>query len=177
MSEPSSAEREGALPRFRVELASADEGIRRTTQVHAGTMEEALAKAHEPDRRPDAGPGSDPGRFRVVEAAEESAEGEARRDRNARRRYLNTIVESGLTALGKPVPERPDAEFADVLCDFFTRAVVLPGRYPFAFGEKDGDGEGGHLLNQHDDSAVLAELLIKHLAGHGLTVTQAADKE
>ncbi|MFF3493110.1 hypothetical protein ACFYWS_17320 [Streptomyces sp. NPDC002795] len=170
MSEPSSAEREGALPRFRVELESLDEGIRRATEVYAGTMEEALAKARGTDDWPDAGPGSDPDRFRVVEAAEESAEGEARRDRNARRRYLNTIVESGLTALGKPVPERPDAEFADVLCDFFTRAVVLPGHYPFA----SRDGEGGRLLDRHDDSAVLADLLLNHLAGHGLTVVQTA---
>lgn len=171
MSESSSTGREGTLPRFRVELASPDEGIRRTVQVHAGTMEEALAKARETDGWPDAGPGSDPNRFRTVEAAEEDAEGEARRDRNARRRYLNTIVESGLTALGKSVPERPDAEFSDVLCDFFTRAVVLPGHYPLT----SGDGEGAPLVGQHDDSAVLAELLITHLARHGLTVTQTAN--
>lgn len=170
MSEPSSAVREGTLPRFRIELASPDEDIRRTIQVHAGTMEEALAKVREGHGWPDAGPGSDPDRFRVVEAAEQSAEGEARRDRNARRRYLNIIVESGLSALGKPAPERPNAKFADVLCDFFTRAVSLPGRYPFTFG----DGDGDHLLDKGDDSAVLAELLIKHLAGHGLTVAQTA---
>ncbi|WP_419999709.1 hypothetical protein [Streptomyces boninensis] len=151
------------LPRFRVELASPDEGIRRTTQVHADTIEEALVKARETDG------------LRVVAAAEETAESEARLDRNARRRYLNTIVESGLTALGKTVPERPTAEFSDVLCDFFTRAVVLPGHYPFASGDGDGDGEDGHLLDRHDDSAVLAELLLKHLAGHGLAVTQTRD--
>ncbi|MDJ1134544.1 hypothetical protein [Streptomyces iconiensis] len=175
MSEPSSAGGEGALPRFRVELESPEERIRRATQVHAGTMEEALAKVREGDGWPDAGPGSDPGRFRVVEAAEEGAEGEARRDRNARRRYLNTIVESGLTVLGKSVPERPHAEFSDVLCDFFTRAVVLPGHYPFTSGDEDGDGN--RLLHQHGGAAVLAELLIKHLAGHGLTVTQAANDQ
>ncbi|GAA2094480.1 hypothetical protein GCM10009801_62520 [Streptomyces albiaxialis] len=176
MNEPSNAGREGAPPRFRVELVSPDERIRRTTQVHADTMEEALAKARGSDGWPDAGPGSDPDRFRVVEAAEESAEGEARRDRNARRRYLNTIVESGLTTLGRSVPERPDAEFADILCDFFVRAVVLPGHSPFAPGAP-GDAEGARTTGRHDESAVLAELLIGHLAAHGLTVARVAGDE
>ncbi|NGO11979.1 hypothetical protein G5C60_31340 [Streptomyces sp. HC44] len=160
---------ENDLPRYRVELESVDEGIRRGCHVHAGSMEEALLKVREGDQWPSSGPGSDPSRFRVVEASEESASSEARHQRNARRRYLNTIVETGLTALGKSAPDHSsDEEFFDVLCDFFTRAVVLPGHFAFP----SGDTEGDRLMSTDDAAAVMAQLLTTHLAHHGLKVTE-----
>ncbi|MYU18934.1 hypothetical protein GTZ78_51685 [Streptomyces sp. SID8361] len=160
-------EREIDLPRFRIELESFDGGIRHVRYVHAGSLEEALVKVREVDW-PSKGPGSDPSRFRVVEATEENASTEARNQRNARRRYINTIVEAGLSALGQNAPGRSDEEFFDVLCDFFTRTVVLPGEYVFP---AEGT-ESGRLLKPNDVAAVMAQLLAAHLAHHGLKVTQ-----
>ncbi|MFJ8537236.1 hypothetical protein [Streptomyces sp. NPDC093591] len=167
--EESLAAPESDLPRYRVELESPDEGIRRVEHVHAGSMEEALVKVRETDHWPSSGPGSDPSGFRVVEATEESASSEARHQRNARRRYINTIVEEGLAALGKTAPDRPDQEFLDVLSDFFTRAVVHPGHFAFP----SGDTEADRLLEVNDVSCVLVELLTTHLTHHGLKVERA----
>lgn len=113
--------------------------------------------------------GDDPGSFRVVEAGEVGGSREARLQRNARRRYLNTIVESGLTALSRTVPDRPVGDFSDVVCDFFTRAVVLPGRVAFPSQEAAAEP----LLSSHDESRVLTRLLAVHLAHHGLEVAPA----
>jgi hypothetical protein len=154
------------LPRFRVELESVDEGIRRVNHVHAGSMEDALVKVREADHWPRSGSGSDPSRFRVVEATEESASSEARHQRNARRRYINTMVEAGLTALDMTAPERSDQEFFDVLCDFFTRAIVLPGHFAFPSANAEAD----RLLNTDDAASVMAQLLTTHLSHHGLKV-------
>ncbi|MCF3131552.1 hypothetical protein [Streptomyces olivochromogenes] len=157
------------LPHYRVELESIDEGIVRVDYVHAGSMEEALVKARESDEWPSSGPGSDPSRFHVVEVSEESASSEARHQRNARRRYINTIVEAGLTALGKTAPDRSDEEFFDVLCDFFSRAIVWPEHIGFP----SDDTEADRLLKPNDVSSVLAQLLTTHLTHHGLKVTQS----
>jgi hypothetical protein len=77
-------------------------------------------------------------------------------------------VEAGLTALGKTAPDRSDQEFFDVLCDFFTRAIVLPGHFAFP----SGDTEADRLLNPNDPASVLAQLLTTHLSHHGLQVAQ-----
>lgn len=159
---------EGDVPRYRVELESLDEGIRRVVRIHAGSMEEALVKVRQADHWPSSGSGGDPSGFRVVEAAEESASSEARDQRNARRRYINTIVESGLTALGKTAPDRSDEEFFDVLCDFFSRSIVWPGH----FGFPSGDAEPDRLLRPNDVAGVLAQLLTAHLDRHGLRVAR-----
>ncbi|MCS7476711.1 hypothetical protein ACFFQW_00415 [Umezawaea endophytica] len=156
----------GDPPRYRVELESVDGGIRRVHHVHAGSVEEALVRVREPGLWPLGGPGSDPGRFRVVEVSEENATSEVRHQRDARRRYLNTIVEAGLAALGKTVPDHPDQEFSDVLCDFFTRAVVLPGHFAFPAGKAD------RLLGTDDVAGVLAQLLTAHLSHHGVEVAR-----
>ncbi|MGW7381441.1 hypothetical protein [Streptomyces sp. NPDC054794] len=103
-------------------------------------------KVRESDEWPSSGPGSGPGRFRVVEVSEESASSEARHQRNARRRYINTIVEAGLTALGKTAPDRSDEEFFDVLCDSFSRAVVRPEHIGFP----SDDTEADRLLKPND---------------------------
>ncbi len=163
MSPSSHEAQEGGQPRFRVELESHDAGTRRVLHVDARSMEEALVRVRDADRWAS----DDPGSFRVVEAGVMDGSSELRHDRNARRRYLNTVVESGLTALGRDVPpDRPAGDFADVVCDFFTRAVVLPGRVAFPSEEADA----GRLLSSHDDSRVLAQLLAVHLAHHGLKV-------
>jgi hypothetical protein len=146
-------------------LESVDEGIRRVHSVHAGSIEAALVKVREADWWPSSGFGSDPSRFRVVEVSEESASGEALHQKNARRRYLDTIVEAGLSALGKTVPDRSDDEFFDVLCDFFTRTIVLPGRVAFPSGDTEAD-----RLMRSDESKVLVQLLATHLSHHGLKV-------
>ncbi|RFU83024.1 hypothetical protein DY218_29805 [Streptomyces triticagri] len=156
---------DGGPSEFRVELESADGGTRRAVQVRAASVEEALVAVRDPDQWPEISLDD----FRVVEVSEEGGSSEARHRRNARRRYLNAIVESGLVALGKSAPEPPAGEFADVVCDFFTRAVVLPGGVAFPAEET----EAGQLLSRHDDSRVLAELLEVHFAHHGLKVARA----
>jgi hypothetical protein len=129
-------------------------------------MEEALVKVREPDQWPSSGPGSDPSGFRAVEATEENATSGARHQRNARRRHLDTVVEAGLTALTKTTPDRPDQEFFDVLCDFFSRAIVRPGDFAFP----SGDPEADRPLKPNDAAGVMAQLLTT-LAHHGLKVT------
>ena len=152
------------LADFRVELESPGEGIRRVHEVRATSAEQAAARAREADLWPRSGPGSDPARFRVVEVTEQNGETEARAQRNARRRYLNTVVEAGLAALGENAPVRSDAEHSAVLRDFFTRAVVHPG----------GDLESGRLLDTDDAATVMARLLESHLTRHGLRLTRAS---
>ncbi|MEU6068823.1 hypothetical protein ABZ864_31300 [Streptomyces sp. NPDC047082] len=104
-----------------------------------------------------------------MEVSEESASSDARHQRNARRRYINTVVEAGLTALGKTAPDRSDEEFFDVLCDFFSRAIVWPEHYGFPTGGTEAD----RLLKPNDVAGVMAQLLTTHLAHHGLKVTQS----
>lgn len=147
-------------PRYRVEVESHDDGVRLVDYVHAGSMEQALVKVREADWWSSGAPGG----FRVVEVTEENASSEARHQRNARRRHLNTIVEAGLTALGSTAPDAPDHEFSDFLSDFFTRAVVLPGHFAFP----QGDPAVERLLDTDDVAAVLTRLLTTHLAHHGL---------
>jgi hypothetical protein len=157
------------LPRFRIELTSPEEGIGRVSHVHASSMEDALRKVRDPDRwRPGSGPGSDPNRFRIVEAVEDNDLTEARQQKNARRRYLNLITEAGLRALGRTHPHRSEEDHFDVLCDFFYRTVSRPGHFAFPGGDTDrllgtlGTSEGN----------VLAELLTTHLAHHGWALTR-----
>ncbi len=157
------------LSRYRIELESVSEGIRRVHQAEAGSMEEALVKVRAGDQWPSDGPGSDPRRFRVVQASVQDASSESREQRTARRRYLNTIVEAGLAALDLAAPERSDDEHYDVLCDFFTRAVVLPGHFDFPAGDQESE----QLLTTDDVSAVLVQLLTRHLSHHGLAITSA----
>ncbi|MBA6436964.1 MULTISPECIES: hypothetical protein [Streptomyces] len=92
------------LVRYSVELESLDGHTRRRVYVDAGSLDEALAKGREEAQVLN----GDPSRLRVVAISEENASGEHRRQRDARRRYINTIVENGLTVLGKPVPGRSD---------------------------------------------------------------------
>ncbi|WP_243789383.1 hypothetical protein [Saccharopolyspora gloriosae] len=124
------APEENDLSHYRVELESLDGGIRRVHYVDADSVEDAVVKVRADDHWPSSGPGSDPDRFRAVDVTEVTETSEVRHQRNARRRYLNTIVEAGLTALGESSPTRSDQEFFDVLCDFFTRTVVRPGHFP-----------------------------------------------
>ncbi|WP_119293919.1 hypothetical protein [Streptomyces sp. YIM 130001] len=156
---------ESGQRQFRVELESRDGGTRRAFPVHAASIEEALGKVRDADQWPESGLDV----FRVVGVSEEGGSSEARHQKNARRRHLNAVVESGLAALGKTAPEPPAGEFADVVCDFFTRAVLLPGVAAFP---SEG-AEAGQLLSRHDESRVLAELLAVHFAYHGLKVTRA----
>ncbi|MFI6350056.1 hypothetical protein [Streptomyces sp. NPDC050560] len=166
---------EDHLPYYWVQLESVEEGIRRKTGVRAASLEEALVKVRDPEHwRPREGPGADPGRFRVVEVSEESATSEARHRRNARRRHLNTVVENGLTTLGKSVPDHEGDAFSDVLCDFFSRAVVWPGDIPFPWGNAAAE-EAGRLLKPNDPASVMAQLLAAHLAHHGLRVAPAPE--
>ncbi|MFE0359231.1 hypothetical protein ACFW2K_36255 [Streptomyces nigra] len=151
---------------FRVELESLDRGIKHMHFVRADSMEEALFTAREA-HRPSDGQCSDLSRYRAVEASEENAFTEARLQRNARRRYINTLVETGLTVLGQGAPAPSGEAFFDVFCDFFTRAVVQPGEHPFPSDDSGHD----RLLTSHDAAVVMAQLLAAHLVHHGLKVT------
>lgn len=160
--------RQHELPRYRIEVENADGGTRRVDYVHADSMQEALVKIREADWWPrDALDG-----FRVVEATEEGASSKARHQRNARRSYLNTIVEAGLTALGKTTPDRSDHESSDILCDFFTRSVILPGHFAFP----QGDAKTDRLLDTDDVAGVLTQLLTTHLSHHGLKVVRTLNE-
>lgn len=159
--------RENDSPRFRIEMESLDRGVRHVRFVHADSMEEALVKVREV-QRPGERPGSDSETLRVVEASEENDFTEDRHQRNARRRYINTIVESGLRALGQDVPTRSDEAFFDVFCDFFSRTIVRPGHYAFPSEGSASD----RLLKTDDATVVMAQLLLTHLAHHDLKVTR-----
>ncbi|MFD3521639.1 hypothetical protein [Streptomyces sp. NPDC058653] len=155
---------------YRVEAENAQKGARRSHHVRAGSMTEAATLAREANEPSGAASDGEPLAFRVVAITEENATSRERERRNARRQHIRAMVEAGLSALGRSAPEHPDGERADVLVDFFTRAVCSPGRFPFPAGE----GEGGVLLASDDAARVLAQLLTAHLARHGLTVTRTA---
>ncbi|MFH8446050.1 hypothetical protein ACH4D3_33195 [Streptomyces sp. NPDC018026] len=159
--------RENDSPRFRVELESPDRGVRHVRFIHADSMEEALVKVREV-QPPGESPGGDSGTLRVVEASEENSFTEDRHQRNARRRYINTIVESGLRALGQDAPARSDEAFFDVFCDFFSRTIVRPGHYAFPSEGPESD----RLLKADDATTVMAQLLLTHLAHHDVTLTR-----
>ncbi|AZM58207.1 MULTISPECIES: hypothetical protein [unclassified Streptomyces] len=159
--------------RYRVEWESEQEGIRWADVVHAASVDEALEKSRGRDTWPSNGPNTDVSTFRVVEVSEVSPAAEALHRKNARRRHLNTIIETGLSALGKPAPDRADRaddEAFEILCDFFIRAVVAPGRHPFPFSSEDP--EAGRLLRPDDQAAVLAQLLMAQLAHHQVRITR-----
>lgn len=163
--------------RYRVEWESAEEGIRWADVVDAASVDEALEKSRGRDTWPSNGPNTDFSTFRVVEVSEVSPAAEALHQRNARRRHLNTIMETGLSALGKTVPDRSDRsdrsddEGFEILCDFFTRAVVAPGHHPFPFSSED-PAEAGRLLRPDDQAAVMAQLLTAQLAHHRWHITR-----
>ncbi|MFE2336605.1 hypothetical protein [Streptomyces coelicoflavus] len=150
-----------------MELESLDRGGRHVRFIHADSMEEALVRVRE-IQPPGESPGGDSGTLRVVEASEENSFTEDRHQRNARRRYINTIVESGLRALGQDAPARSDEAFFDVFCDFFSRTIVRPGHYAFPSEGPASD----RILKADDASAVMAQLLLTHLAHHDLRVTR-----
>ena len=193
--------------RYRVEWESEQAGLRGADVVHAASVDEALEKSRGRDTWPSNGPNTDVSTFRVVEVSEVSPAAEALHRKNARRRHLNTIIETGLSALGKPAPDLhrrevdraparrkhhaslapqvargergpggdgdpdlADDEAFEILCDFFIRAVVAPGRHPVPFSSEDP--EAGRLLRPDDQAAVLAQLLMAQLAHHQVRITR-----
>jgi len=137
------------LPRFRIELTSPEEGIGRVSHVHASSMEDALRKVRDPDRWcPTTGPGSDPNRFRIVEALEDNDLTETRQQKNARRRYLNIITEAGLRALGRTHPHRSEEDHFDeptvrrTVADTRSQGVTARGARPGS-GCKGSGGDRG----------------------------------
>lgn len=160
---------EAELRLYRVQLESTDGGHKLIRSVHATTMDEALVKAREPGR-PRGGPSDDFAKLRVVEVSEEGPARTARLQRYARRLHINEIVEAGLATLGTPASVRLNGDSFGVLCDFFCRAVVCPGRF-----EVPSAGAGfDDLLGSDDDaSSVMARLLMEHLSRRGLTMVRA----
>ncbi|MFE5165035.1 hypothetical protein ACFRNT_42350 [Streptomyces sp. NPDC056697] len=96
-----------------------------TNYVYGRSVEEAVAKAREALEKP-GGLYGDQGMYRVVEVVEEHWSSEYRRQEDARRRYLTTILENATTTVVGREPENPDADLLSRLDDFFTRAVVFP---------------------------------------------------
>lgn len=84
----------------------------------------------------------------------------------ARRTHVNMILECGVKALDNK-QRHWDPERFGILTDFFTRAVVFPGRL---------DPEDDQL-HTSDPSRVLAHLLLQHLDRHGLDMEDLMDME
>ncbi|MGW2818259.1 hypothetical protein [Streptomyces sp. NPDC001415] len=59
-----------------------------------------------------------------------------------------------------------------ILCDFFTRAIVFPGRFGFPSGTAAGD------IQPHtsDPARALSRLLLEHLTQHALDLVEADDR-
>ncbi|MFF3876046.1 hypothetical protein [Streptomyces sp. NPDC001978] len=158
-----------------------------TNYAYGRSVEDAVAKARKVLEKPD-GLYGDRGMYRVVQVTEESLSSEVRQQEDACRRFLTTILEAAVTAVGDREPGRPSPDLSGVLDDFFTRAIAFPGQLGFlgegedvvqlrpsqsTFGFTEGaDGNTG--LHTSDPGWALSQLLLAHLTHHGLDLVEAA---
>ncbi|MFF1717397.1 hypothetical protein [Streptomyces sp. NPDC058268] len=151
----------GGLSRYRVVAQRTDEAhpgaVVLTNFAYGRSVEEAVAAVRADNEKP-GGLYGDAGLYRVVEVAEEDAgASEARHEELARVRCVNTIMDAALASTSLE-PQDLDPEVFGILCDFFTRAVVFPGRLPHDDGQ----------LHTSDPSRALARLLLQHLGHHDM---------
>lgn len=84
----------------------------------------------------------------------------------ARRTHVNTVLNWAVRARNDR-PHRADPQLFGVLCDFFTRAVVFPGRMDPRDGQR----------HTSDPSRALSHLLIQHLEDVGLDLEDLPELE
>ncbi|MFF5475461.1 hypothetical protein [Streptomyces achromogenes] len=149
-----------------------------THYAYAESVEEAVAKVRQAHEKPD-GVYGDQGLYRVVEVVEESPDSALRRQEDARRRYLTTILENATATVRGREPADPDADLVRRLDDFFTRAVTFPnphtpGVHPRPHQATFGwTSEQPYIEHASDPGRALALFLLAYLAHHGLDLAAA----
>ena len=83
-----------------------------------------------------------------------------------RRAHVNAIYHSAVKEIDHR-DRHPNPELFGILTDFFTRAIVFPGK----LDPRDGQ------LHTSDPSRALARLLLQHLEGHGLDLNDVPELE
>ncbi|MFD3484891.1 hypothetical protein [Streptomyces sp. NPDC058665] len=149
-----------------------------TNYAYGRSVEDAVAKVRKALEKP-GGLYGDQGLYRVVEVVEESPDSALRRQEDARRRYLTTILENALTTVRGREPDSPDAELLSLLDDFFTRAVVFPdphgsGVHPRPHQATFGwTSEPPGIEHASDPGRALALFLLAYLDHYGLNLEAA----
>ncbi|KIE22853.1 hypothetical protein LK08_33090 [Streptomyces sp. MUSC 125] len=110
---------------------------------------------------------------------EESWDSKVRRQEEARRRYLTTILENAAATVRGREPADPDADLVRRLDDFFTRAVTFPdphspGVHPRPHQATFGwTSEQPYIEHASDPGRALALFLLAYLDHYGLTLEAA----
>ncbi|MEU1940996.1 hypothetical protein ABZ554_00640 [Streptomyces sp. NPDC020125] len=150
-----------------------------TNYVYGRSVEDAVAKAREALEKPGGLYGGQ-GMYRVVEVVEEHWSSEFRRQEEARRRYLTTILENATTTVVGREPVDPDADLLSRLDDFFTRAVVFPDPHGSGVRPQPHQATFGwtserpYIQHASDPGRALALFLLAYLDHHGLDLVEAA---
>ncbi|MET9967091.1 hypothetical protein ABZZ80_14520 [Streptomyces sp. NPDC006356] len=156
------SEEPAGLTRYRVvaqrSVAEPDGAATLTHYAYARSVEEAVAKVRQAHEKP-GGVYGDQGLYRVVEVCEDGPAGQERREEDARRRFVSTVMEAAQQA-NKARRQHVEPYQYGILCDFFTRAIVFPGQRPYDDG----------MLHTSDPARALSSLLLSHLAIHGMRV-------
>ncbi|MFE5998756.1 hypothetical protein ACFQ6C_18010 [Streptomyces sp. NPDC056454] len=164
-----------ALTRYRVLAVRTDEAhpgaATLTNYTEARSVEEALSKVRRENERP-GGLYGEQGLYRVVEVTEEGPAGEVLRQEAARRTFVDLVMNAARAETSQDITGMPHPEMFGILCDFFTRAIVFPGR----FGFPDGSATGDEQLHTSDPSRALSRLLLQHLNHHALDLVEANDR-
>ncbi|GGN61329.1 hypothetical protein GCM10012285_60120 [Streptomyces kronopolitis] len=137
----------------------------------AGGLEEAPREAALPQSEPEMH------RRHVVEEGWESA---LRRQEDARRRYLTTIVQAAITTVRGREVDNPDEELLSRLDDFFTRAVVFPDPHNGGVRPRPDQATFGWtseppgIEHASDPGRALAVFLLAYLDHYGLRLVEAS---
>lgn len=113
--------------------------------------------------------------FRRWQDELDAAGGTARQqqqEEEARRRFVTTLMLAAQAEASPELTGLPHPEMFGILCDFFTRAVVFPGRFGFPSGSAADDTQ----LHTSDPARALSRLLLEHLTHHALELVEADDR-
>ncbi|MGJ5881026.1 hypothetical protein, partial [Streptomyces griseiscabiei] len=173
--EPSAESASEGLRRFRVvavpNQAEYPGASSLTHFAYARSVEEAVGKVRAAHERP-GGVYGDKGLYRVVEVTEEGPSGEARQKEAARRLFVTTVMLAARAEASQEITHLPHPEMFGILCDFFTRAIVFPGKFGFPSGTATDDVQ----LHTSDPARALSRLLLEHLTHHALDLVEADDR-
>ncbi|MFJ9634714.1 hypothetical protein ACIRU8_44200 [Streptomyces sp. NPDC101175] len=173
--EPSAESASEGLRRFRVvavpNQAEYPGASSLTHFAYARSVEEAVAEVRAAHERP-GGVYGDKGLYRVVEVTEEGPSGEARQQEAARRLFVTTVMLAARAEASQEITHLPHPEMFGILCDFFTRAIVFPGKFGFPSGTAADDTQ----LHTSDPARALSRLLLEHLTHHALDLVEADDR-
>ncbi|MEV7960263.1 hypothetical protein ACIOHC_43325 [Streptomyces sp. NPDC088252] len=177
------AGREPGLIRYRIVAQRTDPAhpgaALLTNYTYGRSVEEAVSKVRQELEKP-GGLYGDQGMYRVVEVVEESPDSVLRQQKDARRRYLTTILENAITTVRGREPDSPDADLLSLLDDFFTRAVVFPDPHGSGVQPRPHQATFGWtseppgIEHASDPGRALAPFLLAYLDHHGRELVQAS---